>query len=116
LDDFWHTKYGMAGHGEHGAAPVHAAAAHHDEHEAHGELHIHMPDGSYFPILIAIGMFIMGLALITNYWVAVPGFCLVVAGLYGWSFEPVSADEAPPAPAAHPVAAPTTPRTPVATH
>jgi len=35
-------------------------------------------------------MFVMALAMITNYWLALVGIALVLSALYGWSFEPVS--------------------------
>ncbi|HEU0168656.1 MAG TPA: cytochrome c oxidase subunit I [Chloroflexota bacterium] len=93
LDDWWHKKYGLAGHGEHTpAAAEHAAAtvAHAEHADEHHEVHIHMPDGSYFPIMLAVGLFIMALSMITNYWVALVGVVLVLSAIYGWSFEPVA--------------------------
>src|SRR6185437_9405061 len=67
LDDWWHKKYGSIGHDAAHAAAPHLApmaggAVGHLEHEQHGdgehhEVHVHMPDSSYFPIVFAAGMF-----------------------------------------------------------
>ena len=77
-----------------------------------------MPDPSYFPIIVAAGMFIMALGLITNYWICLGGFAVLFAGIYGWCFEPVHApspDDGHDGHAAH--AAPAaTPHEPVAAH
>src|SRR5581483_7981534 len=114
--------------GEHvaGSEASHEAVAHaaavRGEHggldggEHHEAPHIHMPDGSYFPIVFAAGMFIMALGLITNYWVCLVGLFPVMAALYGWCFEPVNAptlETLPPAAGGRPVEAP---RATVATH
>jgi cytochrome c oxidase subunit I len=119
MDDWWHKKYGAAGHEAAHAAPVHppamaGAAENHVEHDGERAVHVHMPDPSYFPIMLAAGMFIMAVGMVTNFWVCLPGFFVLLAGLYGWSFEPVNAPTPPGSAELH--AAPIAPRTPVATH
>jgi cytochrome c oxidase subunit I len=118
MDDWWHKKYGAAGHEAAHGAPAMAGASDdvpHADHAQHHEVHIHMPDPSYFPIVVALGMFIMALGMITNFWVCLLGFAFVFAGIYGWSFEPVNAPTPPGSAEFH--AAPTpTPQAPVAVH
>jgi cytochrome c oxidase subunit 1 len=110
MDDWWHTKYGHGEHAEEHAAghapPAMAGGAEehgaHAEHaEEHHEVHVHMPDPSYFPIVVAAGMFIAGLGMITNFWICLPGVLTVIAGIYGWSFEPVNAPDRSASAAGH---------------
>ncbi|HLG71159.1 MAG TPA: cytochrome c oxidase subunit I [Chloroflexota bacterium] len=123
MDDWWHTKYGAAGH-EGATAPIPAPPAmaggsvdvHEHGHEEHHEVHIHMPDPSYFPIVVAIGMFIAALGMITNFWVCLPGVLIMMAGIYAWSFEPVNAPAPPGSAEVHHAPTTPTPQTPVAAH
>ena len=70
-----------------------------EEHGDHGgggqERHeIHMPSPSYYPVVAAMGMPIMGWALLTGGWVMMVGLAvggLVTFGaLWGWVLEPTS--------------------------
>jgi cytochrome c oxidase subunit 1 len=89
-DDFWHRKYSedRTGH----AVPVVAGAAdtmeHHDEDEEHAD--IHMPDPSYFPLIAAAGLPLIGYGLIYHWSIAVLGALVSLLGLFGWSMEPVA--------------------------
>jgi heme/copper-type cytochrome/quinol oxidase subunit 1 len=57
---------------------------------------IHMPSPSYWPLLVAIGLFITAAGLLVSEAVgtlaipifAVVGVALIFAAIYGWSFEP----------------------------
>jgi cytochrome c oxidase subunit 1 len=92
-DDLWHHKYSE----DHGgrAVPVVTGAAieeqEDEEHEEHPD--IHMPDPSYYPLLAAAGLPLIGWGLIYNWPVAVVGALIAVAGLFGWSMEPVAEEE-----------------------
>jgi cytochrome c oxidase subunit 1 len=92
-DDLWHHKYSE----DHGgrAVPVVAGAAieeqEDEEHEGHPD--IHMPDLSYYPLLAAAGLPVIGWGLIYHWSVAVVGALITVAGLFGWSMEPVAEEE-----------------------
>ncbi len=67
--------------------------AHADEH-GHEEEHIHMPDPSWAPVTLALGMGLLGFGLI---WVSsLPGLIAVflgvaitIAGLGGWIYEDI---------------------------
>jgi cytochrome c oxidase subunit 1 len=108
-DEFWHRKY--AGEGDQppvrvpagasadhspaeDAVPAEAAPAHGPGHDGHGD--IHMPNPSYYPLIAAIGMPIMGWGVVAGgvaqvILIAVGGLILL-AGLFGWVLEP-SAEE-----------------------
>jgi hypothetical protein len=80
--------------------PAHATERAHDVVEAQTEDApppvIHMPSPSYFPAMIALGLFIMASGLLVADAIgplaipvfAIVGFLIVVGGIYGWSFEP----------------------------
>jgi cytochrome c oxidase subunit I len=86
-DDFWHRKYSEDRSGR--AVPVVAGAADVSEEEDE-HLDIHMPDPSYFPLLAAAGLPLIGYGLIYHWSVAVVGALVSVLGLFGWSMEPVA--------------------------
>jgi cytochrome c oxidase subunit 1 len=89
-DDLWHRKYSEDRTGR--AVPVVAGAAdtmeHHDDEEEHPD--IHMPDPSYFPLIAAAGLPLIGYGLIYHWSIAVLGALVSVLGLFGWSMEPVA--------------------------
>jgi cytochrome c oxidase subunit I len=90
-DDFWRRKY--VERPEEEPARVFAGGA--DGHDAGDHDHaIHMPSPSYFPVLAAAGIPVMGYGAIYDDLRAlvVVGALLVVFGLFGWVLEP-SAEE-----------------------
>jgi cytochrome c oxidase subunit 1 len=108
-DEFWHRKY--VGEGEKppvrvpaGASADHSPAeaatpdgtlpAHGPGHEGHSA--IHMPSPSYYPLIAAIGMPIMGwgvlLGGVLQTVLLTVGGLILLAGLFGWVLEP-SAEE-----------------------
>jgi cytochrome c oxidase subunit 1 len=91
-DDLWHRKYSEDRGGR--PVPVVAGAAEAtDEAEDEEERHdIHMPDPSYFPLVAAAGLPFIGYGLIYHWSIAVFGGLLTLAGLFGWSMEPVAED------------------------
>jgi cytochrome c oxidase subunit I len=87
-DDLWHRKYSedRTGH----AVPVVAGAADTMEHEEEEHADIHMPDPSYFPLIAAAGLPLIGYGLIYHWSIAVLGALVSLLGLFGWSMEPVA--------------------------
>jgi cytochrome c oxidase subunit 1 len=74
-DDFWDQKYNRT-----------------DQEEAPDEApdeHIHLPPGSYVPLLGALGLMILGASVIFSLWIAPVGAILVIVGLFAWAFEPI---------------------------
>ncbi|HEX2030613.1 MAG TPA: cytochrome c oxidase subunit I [Actinomycetota bacterium] len=96
-DDLWHRKYSEDRSGRPvpvvagAAATEHDAGGHGDEEEGHA---IHMPDPSYFPLVAAAGLPLMGYGLIFHWSIAVLGLLLTLGGLFGWSLEPVAEEGA----------------------
>jgi cytochrome c oxidase subunit 1 len=93
-DDFWHKKYAEDPAGRPVPVPVGAAEATaegvHDDHEGHAGK-IHMPSPSYWPVVAAAGLPLIGWGLVFG---AVPiiglGILVMLAGFYGWVFEPLA--------------------------
>ena len=64
--------------------------------ESHGGGHgIHMPSPSYFPVLAALALPILGYGVIFRQVVLdIDGALLLLAALFGWAIEPPAAEEA----------------------
>jgi cytochrome c oxidase subunit 1 len=83
FDEFWHRKYG---HDENGRLVRIAKTE--DVVESSDPVTVHLPSPSYWPLVLALGMPLVGYGLIFNLWWAVPGVVLIIAGVYGWAMEP----------------------------
>jgi cytochrome c oxidase subunit 1 len=97
-DDFWHTKYTEdeqgrlvrlpAGGADAGETTVATADAHADGHG------IHLPSPSYYPLILSLGLPILGYAAVfKNPWLAIPGVIVLLFGMYGWAIEPGTAED-----------------------
>ena len=83
LDEFWHRKYGY----DKDHKVVRIATA--EEVAQKGtNTNVHLPSPSYWPLVVALGLPIVGYALIYNLFLAIPGGFLILAGVYGWAMEP----------------------------
>ena len=69
---------------------AHAEDEHGEDDHGHG---IHLPDMSYYPFILAIGLTIVGAGLMTYIPVIAIGVVVLVWGLLGWSMEPVNDPE-----------------------
>jgi hypothetical protein len=50
---------------------------------------IHVPGGSWWPLVAALGLPVMALAALTHtLWVVFVGAALLLVGIYRWAFEP----------------------------
>jgi cytochrome c oxidase subunit 1 len=100
-DDFWHHKYTEDETGHAVRLPSGAAVAVEErpaggdgggEHggEEHGDGHgIHMPSPSYFPLVLALGLPILGYAAVFQaLWLVPIGAVFVLFGMYAWGIEP----------------------------
>ena len=107
-DDFWFQKY-----------PETIAEYHHDEHDqavpsgaqldeveeaipvvsggygGHDDDHsaIHLPDMSYYPFILALGITGLGAGFLSNNVVIAVGAVILIWGLVGWAMEPVNDPE-----------------------
>ncbi len=86
LDDFWHRKYAEDTSGR--LLPVQAGAADdagtHDD-AGHG---IHLPNPSFWPIVSAAALPLLGYGVIFQWWMAGAGAVLLLVTVYGWALEP----------------------------
>ena len=84
LDDFWHRKYAEDKSGR--LVPVQAGASDHTPADAgHG---IHLPNPSFWPIVSAAGLPLLGYGAIFHWWLVALGAVVVLVGFYGWALEP----------------------------
>jgi len=90
-DDFWHRKYTEDAKGRPVPIPVGAADGTPEAPGAHDDAGhgIHLPSPSYFPLIAALGMPMMGYSVILSSW-ALFALATVVTlgGFYGWILEP----------------------------
>ena len=70
-----------------------------DGHHGDEEPHVHMPNPSYYPLLVSIGLTIAGfgmlidgptitIGLLTLPIMAIAGLLVTIGAIYGWAFEP----------------------------
>ena len=91
---FWYQKYPEPSHGSVslGASESYKEENHHDHHD------IHMPDMSYYPVFLSLGIaLILGSLLDLSWigsWVIVGiGIVIFIWSFLGWSFEPVNEEK-----------------------
>ena len=110
-DDFWYQKYPeLLEHEGGGHSPVPAPSGAQDDtlfaletgvapsgsaDDEHGDggHGIHLPDMSYYPILLAAGVALGLGGLMAGIWVLAVGGVIGMWGLFGWSLEPVNEDD-----------------------
>ncbi len=90
LDEFWHRKWTTD---EDGRVVRKATAA--EVCQAGDAEDVHLPSPSYWPIVLAAGLPLIGLGLIYNLWICVPGTLLVLVSTYAWVFEPPDDPDGP---------------------
>ncbi len=83
-DDWWHRKYG---HDENGK--VVRLAYPEDIAQKGDAVGVHLPAPSYWPIVLAAGLPVIGFGLIFNLWLCIVGGLIVVGAIFGWAMEPV---------------------------
>jgi cytochrome c oxidase subunit I len=90
-DEFWHRKYAEDEAGTPVAVPAGGSADHAEEVDEH----IHMPDPSYWPLVMTLGMLPLGYGLIyssspVGIVLLALGAVWMIAGMFGWIIEPVA--------------------------
>jgi cytochrome c oxidase subunit 1 len=89
IDEFWHRKYAEDGEGR--LVRVPAGASDHDDHaEAHA---VHLPSPSFWPLVVAVGLPVIGYGLLYSWWLVGLGALILVGGLFAWAIEPSVAEE-----------------------
>jgi cytochrome c oxidase subunit 1 len=89
LDEFWHRKYGEDESGR----PVRIAETVDVVQKGDGEPHLPAP--SYWPIVLASALPLIGYGIIFNLGFAAVGAVVMFVAIYGWSLEPSYDPEAP---------------------
>ena len=88
LDEFWHRKY-VQDEKTGTLVPVQAGGApQHDEGHEDGGHSIHLPSPSYWPLVSAFGLPIMGYGVLYSWWLIGAGALVALIGFYGWAMEP----------------------------
>jgi cytochrome c oxidase subunit I len=90
-DEFWHQKYAEAEDGRAVPVPAGASEDHVEHDDEHGEHHIHMPDPSYWPMVMCLGFFPFGYGVIYKSPVLLLiAVVVMLAGMFGWIIEPLA--------------------------
>ncbi len=83
LDDFWHRKYAQDKEGK-----IRRIATGDELAQPGNGAGVHLPAPSYWPIILAFSLPLIGYGIIFNIWLAVPGVLLTLVSVYGWALEP----------------------------
>jgi cytochrome c oxidase subunit 1 len=83
LDDWWYRKYQEDENG----VLRRVASSKELAQPGNGE-GVHLPAPSYWPIIVAFSLPIIGYGLIFSLWLTIPGLVLFLSAMYGWSLEP----------------------------
>ena len=90
-DEFWHRKYTEDESGRLVKLPAGAATESTSAEVTH---HIHLPSPSYFPLIFAAGLPIMGYGFVfKNWWLLGVGVLVLLYGMAAWGLEPSTAPE-----------------------
>jgi cytochrome c oxidase subunit 1 len=96
LDEFWHHKYQEDDSGTVVRVATGAEAA-----QKGDATDVHLPSPSYWPLVTALGLPLIGYGLIFNLGLAVVGGLVVLIGAFGWGYEPADDPEAGHGPHGH---------------
>jgi cytochrome c oxidase subunit 1 len=89
LDEFWHRKYQENDEGR-----VVRVATGADVAQAGDGTGVHLPSPSYWPLVMAIGLPLIGYGVIFNLGLAAVGGLIVLIAGFGWGYEPADDPEA----------------------
>ena len=81
-DEFWHRKYGYDDQGN----VVRIATAEEVAQDG-SNTNVHLPSPSYYPLILSLGLPLIGYGVIYSLWLCIPGAALLVWGMVGWIFE-----------------------------
>jgi cytochrome c oxidase subunit I len=92
FDDFWHRKYAEDEHGR--MVPVATG----EEVAMVGDAsRAHLPAPSYWPLVLALSLPLIGYGLIFNMVLAAIGVAVLLGSMVGWAMEPPDDEDLPPA-------------------
>ena len=90
IDDWWYRKYPELLEGN--KKNIKKQKIEVEDSSNVDESKIHLPDLSYYPLLIGVGLTIAALGVMYTYALVVIGLVMVFWGSIGWSTEPVNED------------------------
>ena len=88
-DDWWFRKYNIEDDG----SVVRVSSAE-DAAEKGDAVGVHLPSPSFWPLVLAIGLPLIGYGVIFNLWLCVVGGLLTGGAIYAWVLEPVDDPDA----------------------
>ena len=88
-DEWWHRKYGYDENGN-----VIRVATIEEAAQKGDAVGVHLPSPSFWPLVLAIGMPLIGYGIIFNLWLCVLGGLLSGGAIYAWILEPVDDPDA----------------------
>ena len=91
LDEFFHRKY-VEDPATHTMKQVAVGEDLIRNEEANADAHIHMPSPSYWPLVLSVGVGILGLGIIYGVPLMVAGAAVVLLASFGWVLEPGTAE------------------------
>jgi cytochrome c oxidase subunit I len=89
LDEFWHHKYQEDENGKVVLVATGSEAA-----QKGDATNVHLPSPSYWPLVMACGLPLVGYGLIFNIGIAVAGGLILLLGGFAWGMEPADDPEA----------------------
>ena len=92
LDEFFHRKY-REDHATETMIPIKTAEEVLAEEEANAESHIHLPSPSYWPLVLSVGIGILGLGVIYGVPTMIIGSAVILVSIFGWVLEPSVAED-----------------------
>ena len=88
-DEWWHRKYGYDENGN-----VIRVATIEEAAQKGDAVGVHLPSPSFWPLVLAVGMPLIGYGIIFNLWLCVLGGLLTGGAIYAWILEPVDDPDA----------------------
>ena len=88
-DEWWHRKYGYDENGN-----VIRVATIEEAAQKGDAVGVHLPSPSFWPLVLAVGMPLIGYGIIFNLWLCVLGGLLSGGAIYAWILEPVDDPDA----------------------
>jgi cytochrome c oxidase subunit 1 len=92
LDEFFHRKYEEDA-ATHTMRQVKTGEDLIRAEEEAADAHIHMPSPSYWPLVLSVGVGVLGLGIIYGAPIMVVGAAIVLLASYGWALEPSTAED-----------------------
>jgi cytochrome c oxidase subunit 1 len=90
-DEWWHRKYTEDDEGRLVRLPAGAAVDVEEEVQHEGGHGIHMPSPSYWPLVFALGLPVIGYGFVfKNWWILALGVVIGFFGISAWAIEPAT--------------------------